>query len=86
LKERFTTEPVLVTPNLDKEMRVEADMSDFTMGGILLMKCEDKKWRLVVYILEAWKHFLEGAKDYFEIWTDYKNLEYFIKAQKLNQR
>jgi len=22
----------------------------------------------------------------FEIWTDYKNLEYFMKAQKLNQR
>jgi len=86
LKERFTTEPVLVTPNLDKEMRVEADMSDFTMGGILLIKCEDKKWRLVICILEAWKHFLEGAKDHFEIWTDYKNLEYFLKAQKLNQR
>ena len=22
----------------------------------------------------------------FEIWTDYKNLQYFIKAQKFNQR
>jgi len=22
----------------------------------------------------------------FEIWTDHKNLEYFIKAQKLNRR
>ena len=31
LKERFTTEPVLVTPDLDKEMRVEADVSD--IGG-----------------------------------------------------
>jgi len=30
--------------------------------------------------------FLEGAKDQFEIWTDHKNLEYFMKAQKLNQR
>ncbi len=102
------TEPVLVTPNLDREMRVEVDMSDFTMSGMLLMKCKNEKQRLVVYIskslnkaeknyeihnkeilviiqcLEAWKHFLEGAKDYFEIWTDYKNLEYFIKAQKLN--
>jgi len=43
LKERFTTEPVLVTPDLDKEMRVEADVSDFAMGGVLLMKCEDEK-------------------------------------------
>jgi len=110
LKERFTTEPVLVTPDLDKEMRVEADASDFAMGGVLSMKCRDERWRPVVYIskslneakrnyeihdkemlaiilcLEAWRHFLEGAKDWFEIWTDYKNLEYFMKAQKLNRR
>ena len=97
-------EPVLVTPDLDKEMRVEADASDFTMGGVLLMKCEDEKWRPVAYIfkslnkaernyeihdkemlaiiwcLEAWRHFLEGAKNQFKIWTDHKNLEYFMKA------
>jgi len=29
---------------------------------------------------------LEGAQSKFEIWTDHKNLEYFIKAQKLNWR
>jgi len=29
---------------------------------------------------------LEGATVKFEIWTDHKNLEYFMKAQKLNQR
>jgi len=43
LKERFMIEPVLITPDLDKEMRVEADASDFAMGGVLLMKCEDEK-------------------------------------------
>ncbi len=43
LKERFTTEPVLVTPDLNKEMRVEADTSDFAIGGVLLMKCEDER-------------------------------------------
>jgi len=40
----------------------------------------------VVRCLEAWRHFLEGAMMKFEIWTDHKNLEYFIKAQKLNRR
>ena len=35
LKERFTTEPVLVIPDLDKEMRVEADASDFAMRSIV---------------------------------------------------
>jgi len=108
LKERFTTEPVLVIPDLDKEMRVEVDTSDFAMEGVLLMKCEDERWRPLAYIfkllneaernyeihdkeklaiircLEVWRHFLEGAKGWFEIWTDHKNLKYFIKAQKLN--
>ena len=36
--------------------------------------------------LEAWRHLLEGAQIKFEIWTDHKNLEYFMKAQKLNRR
>ena len=43
LKEKFTIEPVLVTPDLDKEMRVEADASDFAMGGVLSMKCKDER-------------------------------------------
>ena len=29
---------------------------------------------------------LEGAQCKFEIWTDHKNLEYFMKVQKLNRR
>jgi len=29
---------------------------------------------------------LEGAKYKFEVWTDYKNLEYFMKVLKLNYR
>ena len=27
-----------------------ADASDYTIGGVLSMKCKDKKWRPVVYI------------------------------------
>ena len=52
LKERFTTESVLVTLGLDREMRVEADVSDLAMNKVLLMKCEDKKWRPIAYILK----------------------------------
>ena len=36
--------------------------------------------------LKAWRHLLEGAQTKFEIWTDHKNLEYFMKVQKLNRR
>ena len=63
MKERFTTELVLVTPDLDREMRVEADASDFAMGGVLLMKCEDEKWRPVTYISKS----LNEAERNYEI-------------------
>ena len=46
----------------------------------------DKEMLAIVRGLEAWRHLLEGAQSKFEIWTDHKNLEYFMKAQKLNRR
>ena len=46
----------------------------------------DKKMLAIIRGLESWRHLLEGAQSKFEIWTDHKNLEYFMKAQKLNQR
>ena len=108
LKKRFTKELVLVASNLDKKMRMEVDVSDYTTGGVLSMKCGDRKWRPVVFLskslnkternykihdkemlaivrgLENWRHLLEGACFKFKIWMDHKNLEYFMKAQKLN--
>jgi len=46
----------------------------------------DKEMLAIVRCLEAWRHFLEGTIVKFEIWTDHKNLEYFMKVQKLNRR
>ena len=45
----------------------------------------DKEILVRVRCLEAWRHFLEGTVVKFEIWTDHKNLEYFMKVQKLNR-
>ena len=110
LKERFTREPVLAAPDIDKKMRMEVDTSDYATGGVLSMECKDGLWRPVAFLskllneternyeihdkemlaivrgLEAWRHLLEGAQYKFEIWTDHKNLEYFMKVQKLNRR
>ena len=41
---------------------------------------------VVIRGLETWRYLLEDAKTKFEIWTDYKNLKYSMKVQKLNQR
>jgi len=53
LKGIFTTRPLLIAPDLDKEFRVEADASNFATGGVLSIKCEDNKWRPVVYISKS---------------------------------
>ena len=108
LKRIFTSKLVLAALDLDKEFRIKANASNYATGGVLLMKCLDKKWKPVAFIskslsdternyeihdkemlavircLEVWRHFLEGATVKFKIWTDHKNLEYFMKVQKLN--
>jgi len=108
LKKRFTQEPVLAAPDLDKKMRMEVDVSDYATVGVLSMEGKDGKWKPVTFLsklsneteknheihdkemlaiirgLESWRHLLEEAQFKFEIWTDHKNLEYFMKAQKLN--
>jgi len=53
LKTVFTTEPVLAILNIDREMRVEADASDYATGGVLSTKCEDGKWRPVAFISKS---------------------------------
>jgi len=99
---------VLAVLDLDKKIRIEVDASDYVMGEVLSMKCENGRWRPVAYLskllneternyeihdkemlavirgLENWRHLLEDAKFKFKVWTDHKNLEYFMKAQKLN--
>ena len=46
----------------------------------------NKEILAIIRGLESWRHLLEGVQFKFEIWMDHENLEYFIKAQKLNQR
>ena len=65
LKEVFITKPVLATPDLNKEMKVEADTSDCATGGVLLTKCENGKWRLVAFISKS----LNATEQNYEIYN-----------------
>jgi len=47
-------------------------------------KIHDKEMLAIIHVLEEWRYFLEGTRHLVEIWTDYKNLEYFMMAKKLN--
>ena len=42
LKRAFTTKPVLVALDLDKEFRVEANVLNYATGGVLSVKCSDE--------------------------------------------
>ena len=53
LKAVFTTKPVLAIPDINREMRVEVDASDYATGGVLSTKYENGKWRLVVFISKS---------------------------------
>jgi len=70
----------------DKKWRPVAFISKSLSNTERNYEIHDKEMLVVIRCLEAWRHFLEGATMKFEIWTDHKNLEYFMKAQKLNRR
>ena len=40
----------------------------------------DKKMLAIIRRLKNWRHLLKGTRFKFEVWTDHKNLEYFIKV------
>jgi len=71
---------------LDEKWRLVAFISKSLSDTERNYEIHDKEMLAVVRCLEAWRHFLEGAVEKFKIWTDHKNLEYFMKVQKLNRR
>ena len=46
----------------------------------------NKEMLAIICALEEWRHFLKGVANQVQIWTDHKNLEYFMTVRKLNQR
>lgn len=51
---------------------------DYDMG--------ERELLAVKLALEDWRHWLEGTRVSFQVWTDHKNLEYLKTAKKLNPR
>jgi len=82
----YATRGVLSMKCSDKKWRLVAFISKSLSDTKRNYKIYDKEMLVVVRCLEAWRYFLEGTVVKFEIWTDHKNLEYFMKVQKLNKR
>ena len=82
----YVTEEVLSMEGEDGKWRPVAFLSKSLNETERNYEIYDKEMLAIIRGLEAWRHLLEGAQFKFEIWTDHKNLEYFMKAQKLNRR
>ena len=50
LKAAFTTAPMLQYPNQDRKFCLETDASEFAIGGVISVKCDDGKFRPVMYM------------------------------------
>ena len=77
---------VLLTKCEDGKWRPVAFISKSLNTTEQNYKIYDKEMLVVIRCLEAWRHYLEGAKLEFKIWTDHKSLQYFMTTQKLNHR
>ena len=73
-KKRFVKELVLVTPDLDKKIRIEVDTSDYVTGRVLSIECEDGKWRLVAFLSKS----LNETERNYEI----HNKKIFVMTQR----
>jgi len=82
----YATEGVLSMKCEDRLWRPVAFLSKSLNEMERNYKIHNKEMLAIIRRLENWRHLLEGTRFKFEIWTDHKNLEYFMKVQKLNCR
>ena len=65
MKERFTKELVLAVPDLDLKMRIKVDVSDYAIGEMLSIECNNRKWKPVMFLLK----FLNKAEKNYKIYN-----------------
>ena len=76
----YATEGVLSMEGEDGKWRPVTFLSKSLNETERNYKIYNKEILAIIRGLESWRHLLEGAQFKFEIWTDHKNLEYFMKA------
>ena len=82
----YATRGILLMEEENGKQRLVAFLSKSLNETERNYEIHDKEILAIIKRLKIWRHLLEGAQFKFKIWTDYKNLEYFMKVQKLNRR
>jgi hypothetical protein len=85
LKQRLTTTPVLMMPNMERPFSIYCDASGQGLG-----KHEEKypthdlELALEVHALKIWRHYIIGKR--CEVYSDHKSLKYVFTQPYLNLR
>ena len=82
----YVTERVLSIEYKDEKWRLVAYLSKLLNEIERNYKIHDKEILAVIRGLENQRYLLESTRFKFEIQTNHKNLEYFMKVQKLNRK
>ena len=82
----YVIEEILSMEYGDRQQRLVAYLSESLNEIEKNYEIYNKKILVVIRRLKNQRHLLEDVKLKFKVWIDYKNLEYFMKAQKLNIR
>ncbi|GLB35238.1 putative retrotransposable element tf2 155 kda protein type 1-like [Lyophyllum shimeji] len=90
LKRAITSKPVLIFPDDDRPSGSKPIARTSPRARLNAVErnyeIHDKEMLAIIRALEEWRHFLEGARHKVEVYTDHKNLQYFLTAKKLNRR
>ena len=86
LKERFTKELVLAALDLNKRIRMEANMSDYVTREVFSRECEDRKWQPVAFLSKSLnktkKNYEIHDKEILAVIRGLKNRIYLLKDAK----
>jgi len=82
----YATGETLSVKGEDEKWRLVAFISNLLSPPERNYEIHVKEILAVIQCLEDWRHYLEGMEKEFKIWTDHKNLQYFMTSQKLNCR
>jgi hypothetical protein len=81
----FASGAVLLQMGVDEKLHSIAFYSRKFSAIEINYEIHDKELLAIVDSSQEWRHFLEGAAHPVTVYTDHKNLEYFMTARVLNR-
>jgi len=81
----FALGAILSQPDKDGPLHPIAFHSRKFTAAEINYEIHNKELLAIVNLFQEWRHFLEGAQHPVTVYTDHKNLEYFMSAKVLNR-